>query len=580
MPASADRIRQSTSSPRIFGSDIMDLQRTLLIGAIAVVGVLTLQQWNEDYTQTRPASEAVVANISTAQGGSDVPTITSGSSAPHILDTNVQPTAQLINVQTDTLNVQIDPAGGDIIGLSLPKYPKYLPEQGQESVPFQVLVNKPDCNIADQTCVYTAQSALVATDGPDAKNQRGFYSTAKTSYNLNKGSNELVVDLTRTTGDILLTKRYIFERGAYDLRVEYQVTNRGQQVWKDQFYAQLKRDGSEDPSSRTSNAPTNTYLGAAVRSKDELYEKLPFDDFADTPFKESVTGGYAAVLQHYFVSAWVPDQSSSHTYYTNVSGDNRSFIVGFYDNSIVAQPGEMVTVGATLYAGPKIQADLEALAEGLQLTMDFGILWFIAEPLFSLLKFIHSLVGNWGWSIILLTVCVKAVFYPLNQTSFRSMAKMRKLGPKMKEMKEKHGDDRQKMSQGMMEMYKKEKVNPMGGCLPIVVQMPVFIALYWTLQEAVDLRQASWLGWITDLSQMDPYFILPLIMGASMFLQQMLNPTPPDPMQAKVMKMMPLIFTVFFLWFPAGLVLYWVTNNVLSIIQQYIITKKIEAEDT
>ncbi len=558
----------------------MDLQRTLLIGAIAVVGVLTLQQWNEDYTLTRPGSEAVVANISTAQGGSDVPTITLGSSAPHILDTNVQPTAQLINVQTDTLNVQIDPAGGDIIGLSLPKYPKYLPEQGQESVPFQVLVNKPDCNIADQTCVYTAQSALVATDGPDAKNQRGFYSTAKTSYNLNEGNNELVVDLTRTTGDILLTKRYIFERGAYDLRVEYQVENRGQQVWKDQFYAQLKRDGSEDPSSRTSNAPTNTYLGAAVRSKDELYEKLPFDDFADTPFKESVTGGYAAILQHYFVSAWVPDQSSSHTYYTNVSGDNRSFIVGFYDNSIVAQPGETVTVGATLYAGPKIQADLEALAEGLQLTMDFGILWFIAEPLFSLLKFIYSLVGNWGWSIILLTVCVKAVFYPLNQTSFRSMAKMRKLGPKMKEMKEKHGDDRQKMSQAMMEMYKKEKVNPMGGCLPIVVQMPVFIALYWTLQEAVDLRQASWLGWITDLSQMDPYFILPLIMGASMFLQQMLNPTPPDPMQAKVMKMMPLIFTVFFLWFPAGLVLYWVTNNVLSIIQQYIITKKIEAEDT
>ena len=558
----------------------MDLQRTLLIGAIAVVGVLTLQQWNEDYTQTRPASEAVVANVSTAQSGSDVPTITSSSNAPHILDANVQPTAQLINVQTDTLNVQIDPAGGDIIGLSLPQYPEFLPEKGEESVPFQMLVNKPDCNIADQTCVYTAQSALVATDGPDSKNQRGLYSTAEASYTLSEGRNELVVDLTRTAGDIHLTKRYTFERGAYDVRVEYQVENRGDQVWKDQFYAQLKRDGSEDPSSRTSNAPTSTYLGAAVRSKDELYDKLPFDDFVSSPFKETVTGGYAAMLQHYFVSAWVPDQSRPHTYYTNTSGDNRSFIVGFYDNAIVAQPGETVTTGATLYAGPKKQKQLEELAEGLQLTMDFGVLWFIAQPLFALLKFIHSLVGNWGWAIILLTVCVKAVFYPLNQTSFRSMAKMRKLGPKMTEMKEKYGDDRQKMSQAMMELYKKEKVNPMGGCLPILVQMPVFIALYWTLQEAVDLRQAPWLGWIADLSQMDPYFILPLIMGASMFLQQMLNPTPPDPMQAKVMKMMPLIFTVFFLWFPAGLVLYWVTNNILSIIQQYIITKKIEAEDS
>ena len=559
----------------------MDLQRTLLIGAIAVVGVLTLQQWNEDYNQTRPASEAVVANVSTAQSGTDVPTITStaSSSAPHILDANVQTSAQLINVKTDTLDVQIDPAGGDIIGLSLPKYPAWLPAEGETATPYQLLVNRPNCDINDNTCVYTAQSALVKTDGPNAENQRALYSSEKSSYSMVEGNNELVVNLTRTSGDIHLTKRYTFERGVYDFRVEYEIENRGKEVWRDQFYAQLKRDGSEDPSSKNSNAPTNTYIGAAVRSIEEPYAKLPFDDFAKSPFKERVEGGYASILQHYFVTAWVPDQNKPHTFYTNVS-NNEYFLVGFYDDVIEVKPGQTVKTGANLYAGPKDQDSMKELAEGLQLTMDFGILWFLAQPLFALLKFIHSLVGNWGWSIILLTVCVKAVFYPLNQTSFRSMAKMRKLGPKMQEMKEQFGDDRQKMSQAMMELYKKEKVNPMGGCLPILVQMPVFIALYWTLQEAVELRQAPWLGWIHDLSQMDPYFILPLIMGASMFVQQLLNPTPPDPVQAKVMKLMPVIFTVFFLWFPAGLVLYWVTNNCLSIIQQYFITKKIEADDS
>ncbi|MGI9279776.1 MAG: membrane protein insertase YidC [Endozoicomonas sp.] len=557
----------------------MDLQRTLLIGAIAVVGVLTLQQWNEDYNQTRPASDAVVANVSTSQSGSDLPTITSSSSSPEILDAKVQSSAQLISVKTDTLDVQIDPAGGDIIGLSLPKYPAWLPEEGEKATPFQLLVNRPDCTPGDVTCVYTAQSGLISTDGPtNDQNQRPLYSSEQTSYTLPTGQDQLTVKLTRSTGDVQVTKSYTFERGTYEVEMAYEIANNSDKVWRDTFYAQLKRDGSEDPSSVNSSAPMNTYLGAAVRSVDEPYKKLSFDDFQKEAFKERVDGGYAAILQHYFVSAWVPSQNQPHTYYTQVSRNNEYYMVGFYNDPIVANPGEKVSTGATLYSGPKEQTALKNLADGLQLTMDFGILWFLAQPLFILLQFIHSLVGNWGWSIILLTVCVKAVFYPLNQASFRSMAKMRKLGPKMQELKEKYGDDRQKMSQSMMEMYKKEKVNPMGGCLPILVQMPVFIALYWVLQESVDLRQAPWLGWIQDLSQMDPYFILPLIMGASMFIQQMLNPTPPDPIQAKVMKLMPLIFTVFFLWFPAGLVLYWVTNNTLSIIQQYFITKKIENE--
>ncbi|MGI9277723.1 MAG: membrane protein insertase YidC [Endozoicomonas sp.] len=554
----------------------MDLQRTLLIGAVAVVGVMTLQQWNEDYNQTRPASEAVVSNVSTAQSGSDVPTI--GSSGPLIVDSKTQPSTQLISVNTDTLNIQIDPAGGDIIGLSLPQYPAWLPEEDEKATPYQLFVNRPDCSTSENTCVYTAQSALVKSDGPDANNQRPIYATDRSSYKMADGQDQLVVDLTQSRGGVNLTKRYTFNRGAYKFRVDYQIENQGEDVWRDQFYAQLKRDGSEDPSRANSSAPMNTYLGAAVRSLKEPYAKLSFDDFAKSPYKERVDGGYAAMLQHYFVSAWVPDQGTAHNYYTNNSRDNLYHFVGFYDDAIEAKPGETVTTGATLYAGPKDQDRLQPLSEGLQLTIDFGVLWFLAQPLFTLLKFIQSIVGNWGWSIILLTVLVKGVFYPLNATSFRSMAKMRKLGPKMQSLKEQLGDDRQKLSQAMMELYKKEKVNPMGGCLPILVQMPVFIALYWVLLESVELRQAPWLGWIQDLSQMDPYFILPLIMGASMFAQQLLNPTPPDPVQAKVMKLMPVIFTVFFLWFPAGLVLYWVTNNTLSIIQQYFITRKIEAE--
>ena len=557
------------------GPELMDFQRTLLIGAIAVVGVVTLQQWNQDYPGTSKTSP-VVKSVSTSNTGTDMPTFGAISSAPQT-DSSVRPSGQLINVSTDALNIQIDPAGGDIISLNLPKYPAWLPEDGEQSVPFQLMVNNPSCN-TETTCVFTAQSALVTTDGPDANNQRALYNTAKATYTLADGQNELVVDLTRNDNGVDITKRYTLARDSYEIKVDYLITNHSEQEWRDQFYAQLKRDNSEDPSQANSKAPMNTYLGAAVRSNDEPYAKLDFSDFGKKPFKERVDGGYAAILQHYFVSAWVPAQNQQHQYYTNEGKDGSNF-VGFYDDAIVAKAGETVTTGATLYAGPKKQDQLKTLADGLELTVDYGMLWFIAQPLFALLKFIHSIIGNWGWSIILLTVFVKGIFYPLNATSFRSMAKMRKLGPKLQSMKEQFGDDRQKMSQAMMELYKKEKVNPMGGCLPILVQMPVFIALYWTLLESVELRQAPWLGWIQDLSQMDPYFILPLIMGASMFAQQLLNPTPPDPVQAKVMKLMPVIFTVFFLWFPAGLVLYWVTNNTLSIIQQYLITKKIEAED-
>ncbi|MEE3215411.1 MAG: membrane protein insertase YidC, partial [Pseudomonadota bacterium] len=288
-----------------------------------------------------------------------------------------------------------------------------------------------------------------------------------------------------------------------------------------------------------------------------------------------VEGGWVAIIQHYFTSAWVPPQQQDNLFYAATDSQDRN-VAAFAGQSQTLEPGAEASLGATLYMGPKVQERLEAVAPNLELTVDFGWLWFIANPLFWLLDHIHSLIGNWGWSIVILTIMVKAALWPLSAKAYKSMARMRKLGPEMQRLKERFGDDRQKMSQEMMKFYQKEKINPLGGCLPILIQMPVFIALYWMLLESVELRHAPFMLWIQDLSVKDPYFVLPILMGASMFVQQLLNPTPPDPMQAKIMKMLPIVFTFFFLWFPAGLVIYWVCNNCISIVQQYVITRKIE----
>ena len=300
------------------------------------------------------------------------------------------------------------------------------------------------------------------------------------------------------------------------------------------------------------------------------------EDKTKAPITENVQGGWVAWLQHYFVTAWIPPKGENNQVLARKDSKG-NYIIGYTGPSMTVAPGAKAETSAILYAGPKSQAVLKELSPGLELTVDYGFLWFIAQPIFWLLQHIHSLVGNWGWSIIFLTMLIKGIFFPLSAASYKSMARMRAVAPKLAALKEKFGDDRQKMSQAMMELYKKEKINPLGGCLPILVQMPVFLSLYWVLLESVEMRQAPFMLWITDLSIKDPFFILPIIMGATMFIQQRLNPTPPDPMQAKVMKMMPIIFTFFFLWFPAGLVLYWVVNNCLSIAQQWYITRKIEA---
>ena len=550
----------------------MDARRAIIMVGIAIVSYMLVLKWSDDYGKSSVASTAEPVQQFTS---SSVPSIavqpTGNEDAPVMSEDVLQvsavsaPSTQWIEVQTDVLNLRIDPQGGDIVYASFKKYPQSIEAK---DVPF-VLLEQSNMR------TYVAQSGLVGKNGIDKKG-RALFSSEQTKYEMSDGQDELVVKLSFQQADVLINKVYKFNRGDYLVQLGYDVQNQGSQTWQANFYAQFKRDQSADPSKMESMG-MNSYLGAAVTRPAERYFKVDFDDMDDGAFKEKISGGWVAFLQHYFLGAWVPSAESSHTYSIRKAGDH--YISGYYDDALVVEAGSQGSTFTGLYLGPKDQEKLSEIAENLDLTIDYGWLWWVAQPLFWLLTFIHSLLGNWGWSIIFLTIIVKAFFLPLSAKSYRSMANMRRVAPKLAALREQFGDDRQKLSQEMMGLYKKEKINPLGGCLPILVQMPVFIALYWVLMESVELRQAPFMLWIEDLSIKDPFFILPLIMGASMFVQMQLNPAPADPMQAKVMKLMPIIFTVFFLFFPAGLVLYWVVNNLLSITQQYIITKQIENED-
>ncbi len=555
----------------------MDIKRSILLVSLAIVAYLMVLQWNQDYGQaalpdeTRQSQNAaaqvsdmpVAASTEGAQG--DIPVVASEQQASALPETPAS--SQLIRVTTDVLELAIDPRGGDIVDLRLPQFPR---RQDRPDVPFQLFERSAER-------IYEAQSGLIG-DGPDKASGRPLYSSEQQQYQLAEGQDRLVVDLTYSEDGVDYIKRFSFDRGTYNLEVRYLIDNHSEKPWSGIMFGQLKRDSSGDPSSSTATG-TATYLGAALWTKDEPYTKVSMGDMDDKNFRATVEGGWIAWLQHYFVTAWIPSPDQTNQVQTRKDSQG-NYIIGFTGSAIAVAPGSQGEIAATLYAGPKDQDRLEELSPGLRLTVDYGFLWFLAQPIFWLLSAIHTLLGNWGWSIIVLTIIIKLIFFPLSAASYRSMARMRAVAPKMQALKEQHGDDRQKMSQAMMELYKKEKINPLGGCLPILVQMPVFLALYWVLLESVEMRQAPWMFWITDLSIKDPFFILPIIMGATMFIQQQLNPTPPDPMQAKVMKLLPIIFTFFFLWFPAGLVLYWVVNNVLSIAQQWYITRKIERQVT
>ncbi len=561
----------------------MDLQRSLLIGAIAVLSFMLLTEWvafNDTKTATvaqetsRLMSDAAKMppappepNINTvAPAEEDIPAAPE-QPAPDAKPSTIttESTGHIVQVYTDVLQLAIDLNGGDIVELSLPKYLAHL---DNPNGPFVLLED-------NEALVYIAQSGLIGTDGID-NNGRARFTASAPRFTLKEGEDTLVVDLQwQNDTEVKITKRLTLRRGDYMIDVDYLVENSSAAPWQANLFGQIKRQSAPPPSATNNAMGLNPFLGVAVTQPDEHFTKFTFEDLAEEPFKAKLPGGWIALIQHYFLSAWIPNQEQTHTFSARVtpSGFN---IAGFTSPALVLDPGKSGTTGAAFYAGPKDQYRLKEISPYLDLSVDYGFLWWIAQPLFWLLTKIYALVGNWGVAIILLTVLIKAAFFKLSAASYKSMANMRRVQPKMVSIREQFADDKQKQSQAMMELYKKEKINPMGGCLPILVQMPVFMGLYWMLMESVELRQAPFILWIRDLSVMDPYFVLPLMMGASMYYMQKLNPPPPDPMQAKIMQWMPVMFTFFFLWFPAGLVLYWVVNNLLSMAQQYVITRQIE----
>ena len=561
----------------------MDLQRSLLIGAIAVLSFMLLTEWvafKDDRTATaaQETSRLIThsgetpsalpepdteTSLSVAEDLPSAPdTATQVSETPEVLVANGN---RIIEVHTDVLQLAIDLQGGDIVELSLPKH---LEKQDNPDVPFILLEQ-------NEQLIYIAQSGLIGPNGID-KDGRATFTTAASRYDLEEGKDSLTVNLRwQDDSGVKVTKRFTLHRGDYLIDVNYLIENNSTGRWQANMFGQIKRDSSPPPSAESSGMGMQPFLGVAITQPDDRFTKFTFEDLAEEPFKAQLPGGWIAMIQHYFLSAWIPNAEQSHNFSARVtpSGFN---IAGFTSPALALDPGESGEVGADFYAGPKDQYRLKEISSYLDLSVDYGWLWWIAQPLFWLLTKIYALVGNWGVAIILLTVLIKAAFFKLSATSYRSMANMRRVQPKMADIREQYADDKQKQSQAMMELYRKEKINPMGGCLPILVQMPVFIGLYWMLMESVELRHAPFILWIEDLSVMDPYFVLPLLMGASMYFMQKLNPPPPDPMQAKIMQWMPVMFTFFFLWFPAGLVLYWVVNNLLSMAQQFVITRQIE----
>ncbi len=535
----------------------MESQRTFLFIGLLLVTYLLFIEWNNDYGP-QPAATQASAQVNTTDAtaaDTDVP----ASDLP----SNAAPTvakARVIQVTTDVLDVKINTQGGDIIEANLLQYEEEL----GNNTPFMLLGEFGGNE-------YFAQSGLVGANGPDAHSEgRPTYQVEQQSYTLT--GDTLVVPMTFTNDQgIEVVKTYTFKKGQYDAEVSFTVKNSAAQAASVQMYNQIRRTVQEKGS-----MVDQTYLGTAYGTEEEPYEKYSFSDIADKDLKEMTLGGYVAFIQHYFVSAWVPKQDQTNAIYSMMRGGNTA-VIGVKSQPITVPTNGEVTLSSTYYMGPKNQDALSELHPDLDLTVDYGWLWFISQPLFSLLKLLYGFIGNWGFAIIAITVIVKMILYPLTKAQYTSMAKMRALQPKMQALKDKYGDDRQKFGQAMMEMYRKEKVNPMGGCFPLLLQMPIFLALFYVFLESTELRHAEFGLWLTDLSAKDPYFILPILFGASMFLTQKLQPTTiTDPMQQKMMTWMPVIFSVFFIWFPSGLVLYWLVSNLISIAQMLYIYRGME----
>ncbi len=540
----------------------------LLFIALSVIVLLMWQTWQQDYgpqpvpvQQAQPQGAPVSGTANT-----DVPQTASvpASSGPPVAGlpapSSMLGTGGRVRVVTDVLDVQIDLKGGDLRQAELLGYPV---SPDKRDTPFRLM--------SDEGEIFVAQSGLLAT-GNEAPDHHAMFTTTQAEYRLPAGQNELHVPLVwRGSSGVVVEKIYTFRRKQFVIGFQQRVRNGSDSDWVGSQYRQLQRSRASQGSYLTGY----TYTGSVYYSPETKYEKVSFDEIAEKPLSASYAGGWVAMIQHYFLGAWIPESDKLNQFYTKALPGDR-YLIGVVSPNISIPAGGEGSLSSQLYVGPKDQNVLPDVAPGLELSVDYGVLTVIAQPLFWLLNWIHKLVGNWGWSIILLTLLIKLAFYKLSETSYRSMANMRKMQPRIQALRDRYGDDKQRLNQAMMEIYKKEKINPLGGCLPILVQIPVFISLYWVLLESVELRQAPFMLWLNDLSAKDPYYVLPVLMGASMFIQQKLNPTPPDPIQAKIMMSLPLVFTVMFLWFPQGLVLYWLVNNILSISQQWYITRRIE----
>ncbi|MCB1737931.1 MAG: membrane protein insertase YidC, partial [Gammaproteobacteria bacterium] len=497
---------------------------------LAFVVLMIWQQWQADYS-TAPApattvTESTSTELAKPTSGDDVPSAPALAAAPDAtasvpagVGAN-RPSSKRIKVVTDVYSLEIDLTGADLRRVDLLDYPVSI---DQKDHPFRIL----DDSVAR---TYIAQTGLIATEGT-APNHHAVFNSQQDSYRLAAGADSLRVPLTWREGDRVVTKTYVFHRGSYEIDVEYTLVNGSGSTWNIREYRQFQR--SRPPADAKSNF-IHTYTGGAIYSPEEKYEKVAFDDVDEAPLSRNITGGWAAMIEHYFVSAWVPAPDRAQGYYSKPLGDGR-YLLGLKSGAQDVAAGATAVLTTKLFVGPKLRKDLDVVAPGLSLTIDYGWLTVISEPLFWLLDKIHGFFGNWGVAIIVLTILIKLAFYKLSEASYKSMANMRKMTPRLQALKEKYGDDKQKLNQAMMEMYRKEKINPLGGCLPMLVQIPVFIALYWALLESVELRQAPFFLWINDLSTQDPYFVLPVIMGVSMLIQQKLNPAPMDPMQAKIM---------------------------------------------
>lgn len=532
----------------------MTSQRNILVIALLFVSFLIWQAWQTDHAPKPKKDNQLTEQM------------------VNIDDSNVTNSAgKAITIKSDVLSLTINTYGGDVLSAQLLKYNQTL----NSNTPFQLLTARPDF-------IYIAESGLTGANGPDNATQgnRPVYQTTSDTFVLADGQDELRVPLTYQKDGVTYTKVYLLKRGNYAIDVSYEVNNQSNQSIEVAMYGQLKQT-VDLPSDVTTEGGgglgLSAYRGSAYSSSETNYSKYSFGDIKDKPLSVNTQTGWIAMLQHYFASAWIPTQDQGNFLYTRSTANHTQATVGFKGPNITVAPNSSKNVDAQLWLGPEIQSDLKATAAHLDLIVDYGWLWFLSQPLFHLLKFIQSFVGNWGLSIIIITFIVRGILFPLTRAQYRSMAKMKLLQPRLQALKERYGDDRQKMGQETMALYKQEKVNPLGGCLPLVIQMPIFLSLFYMLGNSVELRQAPFIFWIQDLSAQDPYYILPLIMGATMFLIQKMSPTPvTDPMQQKLMTFMPLIFTVFFLWFPSGLVLYYIVSNLFTIVQQRIIYWELE----